>query len=144
MVLKKDVHKLAPGWTIANCGPEMEPGLREEELGRKNVLITHPLDKDTACVLSRIADIPAGKKTTLRLTVGHHPGGDWDLVVRADAREIFHKTVGATTATNGWLDVSVDLSRYQGKSILLELYNQASGDWCWEGGYWNKISIESY
>ena len=144
VVLKKDVHKLAPGWTIANCGPEMEPGLREEELGRKNVLITHPLDKDTACVLSRIADIPAGKKTTLRLTVGHHPGGDWDLVVRADEREIFRKTIGANTGTNGWLDVSVDLSRYQGKSILLELYNQASGDWCWEGGYWNKISIESY
>ncbi len=143
VALKKDVHKLAPGWTIANCGIEMEPGLRDGELGRKNVLITHPLDKVTACVLSRMADIPAGKKTTLKLTVGHHPGGDWDLVVRADARELLHKTIGETTATNGWLDVSVDLSKHQGKSILLELYNQPVGNWCWEGGYWAGISIET-
>ncbi len=143
VALKKAVHKLAPGWTIANCGTEMEPGLRDGELGRKNVLITHPLDKDTACVLSRMADIPAGKKTTLKLTVGHHRGGDWDLVVKADARELLRKTVGETTATNGWLDVSVDLSKYQGKSILLELYNQPAGEWCWEGGYWAGISIDT-
>jgi len=143
VALRKAVHKLAPGWSIANCGVEMEPGLRDEELGRKNVLVTHPLNKDTACVLSRMADIPAGKKTTLKLTVGHHPGGDWDLVVRADARELLRKTVGETTTTNGWLDVSVDLSKYQGKSILLELYNQPTGEWCWEGGYWARISVET-
>ena len=143
VALKKAVHKLAPGWTIANCGTEMEPGLRDGEMGRKNVLITHPLDKATACVLSRMADIPAGMKTTLKLTIGHHRGGDWDLVVRADARELLRQTVGATTTTNGWLDVSVDLSKYQGKSILLELSNQPSGDWCWEGGYWAGISIET-
>ena len=143
VALKKAVHKLAPGWTIANCGTEMEPGLREGEMGRKNVLITHPLDKDTACVITRMADIPAGKRTTLKLTVGHHRGGDWDLVVRADARELVRKSVGQTTTTNGWLDVSVDLSKYQGKSIFLELCNQPAGNWCWEGGYWAGISIEA-
>jgi hypothetical protein len=107
------------------------------------VLVTHPFDKDTACVISRIVDIPAGKKTTLKLAVGHHRGGEWALVVKADGRELLRKAVGATTATDGWLDVSVDLSKYQGKSLLLELFSQASGDWCWEGGYWNKICIES-
>jgi len=140
--LKKAVEKFAPGWAIANCGNDMEPGLRGEELGRKNVLLTHPLDKNAPCVLSRKVDIPAGKKTALKLTVGHHPEGDWDLVVRADMRELLRKTVGKSTATNGWLDVSVDLSEYQGKSILLELYNQPTG-WCFEGGYWSMISIET-
>ena len=86
VALKMALEKLAPGWTIANCGTEMEPGLRDEELGRKNVLVTHPLNKETPCVLSRKVEIPAGKKTTLKLTVGHHPEGDWDLVVRADMR----------------------------------------------------------
>lgn len=143
VVLKKAVHKLAPGWSIASWGLEMEPGFRDEELGRKNVLITHPLSKETACVISRIVDIPAGKKTTLKLAVGHHRGGEWALVVKADGRELLRKTVGATTAPDGWLDVSVDLSKYQGKSLLLELFNQAFGDWGWEAGYWNKISIES-
>jgi hypothetical protein len=93
-------------------------------------------------VLSRKVDIPAGKKTTLQLTVGHHPLGDWALVVKADAKELLRKPVGKTTATNGWLDVSVDLSDYQGKSILLELLNQPT-DWNFENGYWEKILIES-
>ena len=140
--MKAALDKVAPGWSIANCNSYMDPGLRPAELGRKNVLATYPKDPDTACVLSRKVDIPAGKKSILKLTVGHHPLGDWDLVVRADAKELFRKTVGKTTTANGWLDVPVDLSAYQGKSILLELHNKPSG-WNFENGYWAKISIET-
>lgn len=52
------------------------------------------------------------------------------------------KQVGKTTATNGWPDVSVDLSEYQVKSILLQLLNQPT-DWNFENGYWEKIALES-
>jgi hypothetical protein len=140
--VKKAVDKFAPGWSIAQCGTDMDPGLRAEEHGRTNVLVTHPLDKGTPCVLSRKVEIPAGKKTTLKLTVGHHPDGDWDLVVRADMRELLRKTVGKGTATNGWLDVGVDFSEYAGKTVLIELYNQPTG-WQWEAGYWAGIKLES-
>jgi len=140
--VKKAVDQVAPGWSIAQCGPDMEPGLRAEERGRANVLVTHPLDKETPCVLSRRVAIPAGKKTFLHLVVGHHPNGDWDLVVRADMRELLRKTVGKGTATGGWLEVSVDLSEYAGKTILIELYNQPTG-WQWEAGYWAGIHLES-
>jgi hypothetical protein len=140
--VKQAVEMFAPGWSIAHCGSDMTPGLRAEERGRKNVLVTHPLDPDTACVLSRKAAIPAGKKTTLKLIVGHHPDGDWDLIVRADMRELLRKTVGKSAATNGWLDVTADLSEYAGKSILLELLNQPTG-WTYEAGYWARIAIET-
>jgi hypothetical protein len=138
--MKKDVEKFIPGWAMANCGSEMNPGLRADERGHKNVLVTHPLDKDTPCVLSRKIEIPAGKKTSIKLMVGRHSEGDWDLVVRADMRELLRKSVDKTTAPSGWLEVSVDLSEYQGKSVLMELYNQPSG-WCNEAAYWEKISI---
>jgi hypothetical protein len=85
---------------------------------------------------------PAGKKTMLRLTVGHHPDGDWDLVVRADERTLLSKTVGKATTGDGWLDVSVDVSKYAGKSVLVELENKPTGWFC-EAGYWAKIAIES-
>ena len=68
-----------------------------------------------------------------------------DLMVRIDPQineEQLSKPVGKATATNGWLDVSVDLSEYQGKSILLELLNKPSG-WNFENGYWEKIAVES-
>jgi hypothetical protein len=139
---KKAVEKFAPGWSIAQCGTDMDPGLRAEEQGRKNVLVTHPLDKGTPCVLSRKVEIPAGKKTALKVTVGHHPDGDWELVVRADMRELLRKTVGKATATGGWLDVSVDFSEYAGKTVLIEIYNQPNG-WSWEAAYWSRIAIES-
>jgi len=139
-IFKKTMDKFAPGWAMANCGSEMDPGLRADERGHKNVLVTHPLDKETPCVLSRKVEIPAGKKTSIKLMVGRHSAGDWDLVVRADMRELLRKSIDKTTAPNGWLDVSVDLSEYQGKSVLMELYNQPSG-WCNEAAYWEKISI---
>jgi hypothetical protein len=135
-------EKWAPGWKIANCGPDMEPGLRAEFGGKKNVFLTHPLDKDTGCTLSRKVEVPAGKKTVLRLVVGHHPQGDWTLVVKADGKELAKKKVGKDTATGGWLNVEVDLSPLAGKTVALELVNQPDG-WAFEGGYWAELAIES-
>jgi hypothetical protein len=139
-LMQKAVNKFAAGWKIAHCGSDMSPGLRAEALGRKHVLLTHPMDRDNACVLSRQVEIPAGKKTALKLAVGHHPEGNWDLLVRADMRELLRQTIGTTTTTNGWRDVAVDLSEYAGKSILIELYNQPTG-WSYEAGYWSRIAI---
>jgi hypothetical protein len=133
--------KFAPGWKLANCGTEMDPGLRDE-MGRKNVFVTHPLDKQTACTLSRSVEIPAGKKTALLLTVGHHPQGDWTLVVKADGKELLVTPVGKDTAKGNWLDVEVDLSARAGTTVKLELLNQPSG-WAYEAAYWARIALES-
>jgi hypothetical protein len=140
--LKDAVEKFAPGWTIANCGPDMEPGLRAEWGGKKNVLVTHPLNRETGCTLSKKVEIPAGRKTTLRLVVGHDPQGDWVLIVKAGGEELLRKTVGKDTAANGWMEAAVDLSGYAGKSIALQLVNQPSG-WAYEAGYWAEISLSS-
>lgn len=141
-LLKDAVEKFAPGWQIANCGPDMEPGLRAEEQGKKNVLVTHPLDKQTGCVLSKSVAIPAGKTTKLCLTVGHYPQGDWDLIVRADGKQLLRQPIAKTTAPGGWTDVVVDLSPLAGQTVKLELVNQPTG-WAWEAGYWASIQITS-
>ena len=139
-LLKDAVEKFAPGWQIANCGTDMNPGLRAEEQGRKNVLVTHPLDRQTGCVLTRSVEIPAGKDTELCLTVGHHPQGDWDLIVRADGKPLLRQPIDKTTAPAGWTDVLVDLSPLAGRTVKLELVNQPTG-WAWEAGYWASIRI---
>jgi hypothetical protein len=136
------VEQFAPGWTIANCGPDMDPGLHADELGKTNVLVTHPLDRNTACVLSKPMEIPTGKTTTLHLTVGHHPQGDWELIVRADGKELFRKAVSKSTTKKCWMDASVDLTPLAGKEINLELLNQPTG-WNCEAGYWAKVDVES-
>jgi hypothetical protein len=141
-LLKDAVEKFAPGWQIASCGPDMEPGLRAEELGKKGVLVTHPLDAQTGCVLSKSVAIPAGQKTTLCLSVGHHPQGDWDLIVRADGKLLLRQPIDKTTAPGGWADVVVDLSPLAGQTVKIELVNQPTA-WAWEAGYWASIRIAS-
>ena len=141
--LLQAVAKFAPGWAITNCGSDMNPGLRADWQDRKNVLVTHPLDKDTGCVLSRTVAIPAGKQTALRLVVGHDPQGDFDLIVRIDGQQRLRKAVSKDTVTSGhWLQENIDLSSFAGKQVKVELVNQPTG-WSNEAAYWAEITLES-
>ncbi len=138
-----DVEKFAPAWKIANCGQDMSPGLRPDWDGKKNVLATHPLDRQTGCVLSRTVKLPAGKQSSIHVVVGHDPQGDCELIVRADGQELLRKPVSPATATEGhWLTQTVDLSGFAGKKVKLELVNQPSG-WAWEAAYWAEIQVVS-
>jgi len=142
LAVKEALSVFAPQWELTVCGTEMNPGMHPEALGRKNVLVTHPFDSQTPCLLTSTPAIPAGKKTVLKLTVGHHPQGNWNLQVKADHQLLYQTMVGPDTARSGWLDVSVDLTEYAGHVILLQLLNQATGSSC-QAGYWASIAIES-
>ena len=138
--VKKATEELFPGWQISNCGEDMNPGLRQDWQGEKNVLCVHPLDRETGCSLKRTISVGRDKKTLLRLQVGRDPQGDFDLIVKAGGKEIYRGEVGKTTTVNHWLKLSLDLSEFAGKDVELELINQPSG-WQWEAAYWKTIEI---
>jgi hypothetical protein len=141
--MKEAAAKVVPGWEVKNCGPDMNPGLREEWDGRKNVLCVHPFDQQTGCTLVRKIAVPTGKKTVLRLVVGHDPQGDFELIVRADGKDLLKKPVSPATCSDGhWLKEDVDLSRWAGKEVAIELVNQPSG-WMYEAAYWAEIAVNS-
>jgi hypothetical protein len=121
----------------------MDPGLRGEWQGKKNVLVTHPLDQNTGCVLTKTIDVPSGQKTVLRLVIGHDPQGDFELIVRAGGKQLLRKPVSKDTVTDGhWLTQTVDLSDFAGKKVKVELVNQPTG-WSYEAAYWAEIAVES-
>ncbi len=140
--MQKAVTRFATGWKIAKCGPDMQPGLYAEWNGRRNVLVTHPLERGVACVLSRSVKLPANRQSSLLLTVGHHPNGDWDLIVRIDGEQAMRKTIGPESAAAGWAEVALDLSRWAGRTVAIELVNEPTG-WMCEAGYWARIEIAS-
>ena len=141
--LSAAVKKFAPGWGVKNCGRDMNPGLRPAFRGKKNVLVTHPLNRATGCTLSRKVQVPRGKTTALRLLVSHHQRGDWRLLVKIDGKTVRTAEVSKKTCkADGWLPVEVDLSPFAGKTINVELVNQPTG-WSWEAGYWAEIAIEN-
>lgn len=135
-----DGGPVAPGWTIKNCGGAMSPGYYKKLEGKTDVLVTHPLDQNTGCSLTREIQVPKEGSTALSLSVGRHLQGDWTLIVKADTKVIFKKEVNAENAPDGFMDVAVDLSSHAGQTINLELINQPNG-WSWEGAYWDRIEI---
>ena len=140
--LSKAIEKFAPGWEVAKCGDDMDPGLRDELRGRKNVLVTHPLNQKIGCVVNRSVDLPAGQRSILRLVVGHDPRGDWDLILKVNGKPAFRQTIGPDTTTLGWRTITADLSRYAGQTVKLELVNEPT-DWRYEAAFWAEIAIQS-
>lgn len=135
------VAQVAPGFT---CEASGEGGLAilQEHFGRVGVLKTHPLDRQKPMVLKRQIAVPAGKKTRIEADVSHHPGCDWQFRVRVNDRFAADEVISEGTTTGHWKSVKVDLTRYAGQTITVELWNQATG-WYGEWGYWGRVDLFS-
>ncbi|HQU43570.1 MAG TPA: protein kinase [Pirellulales bacterium] len=103
-----------------------------EHFGRQRVLCTHPF-RQQPCVLTASVDLPPNKSSLLLLDVSHHRSGDRQLIVKANGEQLYDGAVGPSTTTNGWLTLSLDLTRFAGKQVALELHNKATG-WQFEWG----------
>jgi len=135
------IQNVAPGFTTDACG-ELGVGLITEHFGRLAVR-THPLNQRTPCTLHGEFEIPADKKSTLRVNVSHDPRGDWLLIVKVNGEpQLSGKPVGKDTTTDGWATHLVDLSNFAGKKVKIELLNQPSG-WSWEFAYWGSVEIRA-
>ena len=138
----RTIQTVARGFRASNVG---EGGVVFHNVFRNATAVqTHPLDRKTACTLNaRKLSIPTGKTTTLTMRVSHHPHGDWQLRVVADGKVLAEQIVGPhTVAGDEWLDVTVDLSEFAGRSINVSIEHRAN-NWRNEWAYWNKVSINS-
>jgi putative heme-binding domain-containing protein len=133
------IAEVVPGFTTAAVG-EGGLGILKAHFGREGVLRTHPISEKVPCVLTRTVDLPAGKKTKLRLSVAHDPQGDWQLVVTANGEKLYDGVIGPKTTKQGWADLEIDLSKFAGQAVKLELRNQAN-NWSNEFGYWGRVEI---
>jgi len=136
------VAGIFPGWTVKNCGPEMNPGMREKHRGKENVIMTHPLNREVPCTLGLVTDVPAGKKTVLKTVVSNHPKYDWELVFRVSGSVQKVVTIDENLTKGDWAEVAFDLTPFAGsKNLQIELENKANG-WMCEAGYWASLTIE--
>ena len=74
------------------------------------------------------------------MTVAHHPQSDWQLLVFANGEKLHDSLVAASTTQDGWADVTVDLSRFAGRNILLEVHNHPN-NWSNEFAYWQRLEV---
>ncbi len=133
--------EVAPGFTMSASG-ERGVAMLAKHFGRPWVVRTHPLDRETPCVLRSTVTVPVGKRTRLALAVAHDSRGDWQLVVKANGRKLHDSIIGPKTTTGGWAELSIDLTPLAGQTVDLEILNQANG-WAYEFGYWGRVEVIS-
>lgn len=132
------ISRVAPQFTSQLSGEPVQ--LLREWQGRQTVIRTMPPSKEKPCALKTTVSVAKEKKTILNLSAGRYPEGDWQLIVRAAGQEVFRSMVDANTAKEGWLDKEVDLSRFAGQNIIVEVLNEATG-WNYEHAFWQRLEI---
>jgi putative membrane-bound dehydrogenase-like protein len=137
---QKVLQRVAPGFQVRDVG---EGGVRPQPEFRNDFAVqTHPLSRKMPCVLFRKLDVPDGKTTKLHVRASYHAHGDWQLRVLADGEVLHDQIVNYETVQKEWLELEIDLTRFAGESVSLELENRAN-DWAWEFGFWGKVEIVS-
>ena len=116
--------------------------------------MTCPLGDSIGCVLSKNIKVPVGKKSMLKLAVGHdvrafspdnpplYSQRRWQLIVKANDEILLSKIISKDSAPNNRADVNIDISKYAGEEVNLELVNQQIKE-CDGTAYWYKIEIVS-
>lgn len=79
---EEGLAKFFPGWKADDCGIDMNPGWRGDFRGRSNVIMTHPKDRETPCVLTGVLHVPKEGKTTLKIVTAHHEEGGRSAIGR--------------------------------------------------------------
>jgi len=130
--------EVAPAFSIAASGQGV--WLLKKFQGRERVVRTHPPEQGKPCILRSPVVVPADKHTELKLSVAHHPQSDWQLLVFANGEKLHDSLVAAATAPEGWADLSVDLSRFAGHNIVLEVHNHPN-NWSNEFAYWARVEV---
>lgn len=128
------------------------PGFRTDASGHDGVAIlpnhegraavrVHPITPTEPCVVAGRFLIPESGRTSLRLTAGRHPKGNWELVVRVNDQIVKKTPVTANTAPDSWRDVDIDLSAHAGRNVTISLEAHDFGRWYYEFAYYARAEL---
>ena len=129
-----------PEWMITCASVDGAPAKLPDFEGRHNVLRTHPSDDRTPASIARAVNLPVGHRSELTFSVSSDARGDWQLRVLVDGEVL--KDQAIRRGPQIWTPVSVDLSAYAGKRVVLRLEN-AANLWNSEFAYWSDLRLTS-
>jgi len=137
-ISRHEVAAWDAAWEVRACGSDMSPGLREEQYGRKGVLLIHPVDRDSPAVLAAELSVPDTPHPTLALEVASDRRGDFLLKVYVQD-DLVEETVVDTHGK--WTTIEIDMTPYAGKTVPVRIENHAD-DWAWEAAYLDRVGLK--
>jgi hypothetical protein len=137
-ITQRQMDFWAPGWKLLACGFEMDPGVLSEELGRRNVLLLHPVSQEKPAVIESKMKVPASADPHLYIDVSSDRGGDFLLKVFVNDQKALEKIIG----TKGkWVTESIPMAAHAGKTVTVRIENGLGNEWGNEAAYLNKVEI---
>jgi hypothetical protein len=113
-----------------------------EHRGQTDLLRTHANAADKPTIFHAAVVLPKDRPMMLDLHVTHQPLCDWQLVVRANGQVLYDQLIDEklTTPQRGWATIQVDLAKFAGQKVLLEVLNQ-SNNWQNETSFWKRLEL---
>lgn len=133
------IAEMAPRWSSSKVGEGLR--LWKSFKGRERVLQTHPPDPRTPCILRTATRIPDGKPRLRVVVTQATRESDWQLKVRVGDEFVYDQLVNAALTNNDWAEIEIDLSKFAGKFVPIELHHHPN-NWSYETAYWARIAIE--
>lgn len=121
------------------------PGIRGITYLDGQVLATYPRDEVRGTVLRRVASL--GPVPSLKFKVGVDVGRAWQLQVFVDDKKMLDELIDGLYESphdsRHWRDVSVDLSDYKNKTVVLRLYQRVLVPHHEAGNaYWRDLKVQ--
>ena len=132
-----DMEAWMPGWRVLSCGSDMEPGIKDEAYGKKNVLLLHPVSQEKAAVLVGEVKVPNGGQA-LEIEIASHESGNFLLRVEVNNAPVIEKVID-TKGT--WVTERIDLNSYSSKVAPIRIEIVAN-DWSFEAAYIARIALK--
>lgn len=129
-----------PGFGCDAVG-EGDLELLAEANGRRGAIRVHPISETEACrVIGKVA-VPQAQEVRWRLPLGRDLRGDWRAEIIVNGEVLVDEVIGEKNAAEGWTSVTLDLSRWSGEEVEIEILCHAN-NWSWEFGYLGRPSWE--
>lgn len=126
-------------WSVQNSGKELtvKPSFAGAEEyppeGKSLILMVHPLNEQTPCVLSRKFKVAATGGAALVFAAASNAAkpevADVAVSVKVDGQPVANEVVAAAA---GWKEFNLDLAAHAGKEITVEIVVAAGGKSAWE------------
>jgi hypothetical protein len=117
------------------------PGIRGITYLDGDVLATYPRDEVRGLLLQRTLKINGQKK--LSFDAGVDEGRAWELNVYVDNERLMDETLEGHKPGINWQTFSFDLSKYQGQTVNIRLYQRLLIDGKEAGdAYWRRVVVE--
>jgi hypothetical protein len=98
------------------------PGIRGITYLDGEILATYPRDEVRGTVLRRTVRL--GNQPILKFKVGVDQGRAWQLQVYVNDDRLLDKLIEGVSHARSWQEINVDLAKYQGREVVLRLYQR--------------------